>query len=87
MISAYKPQTQWMMNSALTQSMKEGFPRESLEEPIQVPRNFGLVPPVNSMWRDQDKDEKEGQQPYEGNSLDFYHNKREEEKRMNGETE
>ena len=68
--------------------MREQYSRDLPEVPLLVPRNFGPVSSVsNSMWKDQGPGEKEGQQPSVVNSLDFFHNKREEEKRMNAEKE
>ena len=93
MISAYKPQTRWMKNCASMPNtsqmmMREQYSRDIPEVTLLVPRNFGPVSSVsNSMWKDQGPGEKEGQQPSVGNSLDFFHNKREEEKRMNAEKE
>ena len=68
--------------------MREQHSRDLPDVPLSVPRNFGPVSSLsNSMWKDQGPDEKEGQQPSVGNSLDFFHNKREEEIRMNAEKE
>ena len=76
------------LNAKFSQMRREQYLRGLPEDQLSVPRNFCQVSSVSSsMWKDQRQDKKEELQLYVKNLLDFYHNKREEEKRMNSEKE